>query len=136
MTSQLHKLAAAFQTTLDLSNELPPELPPVSRQPASKQPISIEPQRDLQGGVKLDMHKYNRFVLVSLLESTQKELAQGIAHSLKRHGFDVDPSAIQKHLLQFGDYSDSEERFAKGFTELLNHYSDKAVHYIINNLSW
>jgi hypothetical protein len=145
--SNLSKLAADFESKIDLPvdmvgtdsppvSRMPVSRMPVSRPPVSQQPISVQPHKDLMGSVKLDIHKFNRFVFMTLLENTQRELAQGIAHSLKRHGFDVDGAFIHKHLLDFGNYSEAENQFADSFKHILNQYSDKAIHYIINNLSW
>lgn len=135
--SDLLKLAADFESKLDLPSELfGPESPPVSHPPVSKQPISIQPHKDLPGTVKSDLHKFNRFVMASLLEATQKELSLALAQSLKRHGYDIDPIDLQRQILKFGDYSEAETKFAESFQHSLNQYTDKLVHYIINNLSW
>jgi hypothetical protein len=124
------KLAVKFENRLD-SDPKSLETPPVSLAP-----VSIQRHKDLTGSIRHDLAKSNKYIASILLEDAQRHLAHGIARSLEGHGYRKDARDIHKQLLEFGEYNGAENEFIESFSSALNQYGDKAVHYIINNLSW
>lgn len=123
----LLKVANHFEKTLEV------EAPPVSMERA---PISIERHKDLLGSLKEDVKKSTLFASPILLEDIQKYLARNIAKSMEKHGFQVSEMDIKKALLNFGSHSKAEEEFLANCNKITSNYSDKAIHYILNNLAW
>lgn len=134
MLSNLTKLAERFEEELESVNG-PGSAPPISAPPVSKAPISIDRNMDLNGSITADFHKSSILMASTMLENMQKNLAHFLAGSLERHGMSISSHAIHKELRQFGEYSKAEEDFVTALSKLLVNYSDKATHYIINNLS-
>lgn len=126
--NKITKLANAFESKYG----------PISSDdiPVSKPPVSIERHKDIMGSIKNDITKTVPAESFTVLEEAQKHLSHVLTKSLTRHGYDISEQDIFNHIMKFGEYSDAEKEFLSNFNELFMKYSDKTVHYIINNLSW
>lgn len=124
---------AIIKLANDFSNKIEEEFGPVSME---RVPISIERHKDLVGSIREDVRKNIKHISPIFLENTQKTLADLIANSLTRHGFPANNQDIYKELLKFGEYNRAEEELLHFINKAITDYSDKATHFVVNNLSW
>lgn len=103
--------------------------------PISIPPISIKPQKDVAETLKEVLLKDSRILAVSSIEDIQRQLAKSMASALNAHGFKITDQEIKTELLKFGEHSRAEAELTEALNRLLLRYGDKAIHFILNNLS-
>lgn len=124
--NEIQRLASIFSHRLTEDNiPISVEIPP----------ISVERHKDLVGTVSSDLHKTNKLLASLVLEDAQIHLIKTISASFARHGLTLTNQELRSQLMKMGEDSDTEQALLSSLIKLLNNYSDKTVHYIINNLS-
>lgn len=112
------------------------DVAPHSLRSLDAEPISIKPVKNVDDEIVGKFKRINPVLSAYFLEKVQSELINTIYSELNSKGYNVSKDFIKSQIFSYGSNFDGEVVFFSSLDKNLSNYSNKVIHYIMNNLSF